>query len=170
MWLNIICFNYVWLVFICDFLIGAVAIYFQLVSFRYCKRSSPEWKLKWAFLIPCCLSSICLSVYKLFHFHSWVKEIQVCTNGGPSPFQKGKNSDIVKMHWHLIFLKNSLQISTKLCTKHSWVKGIPIYLNEVSNVVHGPLVDNKYSNWNQLCLAIFICEKYQSNSTILIVQ
>ena len=40
-----------------------------------CFYSSPSWKLKWAFLITCCLLSVvCLSVCKLFTFSTTSQE------------------------------------------------------------------------------------------------
>ena len=70
-----------------------------------------SWTLKWAFLITCRPSSVCPSFCKLFFSrttgstptklgtkHSWVKGIQVCSNEGPHPSQRGDDREIVKIH------------------------------------------------------------------------
>ena len=68
------------------------------------------------------------------------------------------NYEIAKIHWRNSLLQNHWANSTKLVTKHPWVKGIQICSNEgpcpflrgddykiavfshVSDVAHGPLV------------------------------
>ena len=70
---------------------------------------------------------------KLGTKHPWVKGIQVCSNEGPRPFPRGDNYEIVKIHWwnFKIFLSRTTEpFSTKLVTKHSWVKGIQVCSNE----------------------------------------
>jgi hypothetical protein len=61
-----------------------------------------------------------------------VKGIQVCSNKGPGPLQKGDNHRFVKMGWgHLkIFSRTIGPILTRLGTNYPWVKGIKIYSNE----------------------------------------
>jgi hypothetical protein len=64
---------------------------------------------------------------KLGTNYPWVKGIQVCSNKGPGPFQRGDNHENVNMGWgHLkIFLsRTSGLILTRLGTNHPWVKGI----------------------------------------------
>jgi hypothetical protein len=55
-----------------------------------------------------------------------VKGIQVCTNKGPGPFQRGDNHKNVKIGWgHLkIFSRATGPILSRLATNYSWVKGI----------------------------------------------
>ena len=70
---------------------------------------------------------------KLGTKHPWVKGIQVCSNEGPRPFPRGDNYEIVKIHWwnFKIFLSRTTEpFSTKLVTKHPWVKGIQVCSNE----------------------------------------
>ena len=113
--------------------------------------SSPElkWKLKWAFLIACCVSSIIPSV-NFSHFqhllqnhwtnfnHTWH---ETSLGGVDSnlfkwrapPFERGDNSERVKLYWKYfksLFSKNTGKISTKLTTKHPWVEGIQVCSNE----------------------------------------
>jgi hypothetical protein len=54
-----------------------------------------------------------------------VKVIQVCSNKGPCPFQRGDNHKNVKMGWlHLkIFFSRTI---TRLGTNYPWVKRIQI--------------------------------------------
>ena len=63
---------------------------------------------------------------KLGTEHSWVKGIQVCLNSGSHPFPRGDDNEIAKIHCQTlqIFLRTTGPISTKLSTKHPWVKGI----------------------------------------------
>ena len=72
---------------------------------------------------------------KLGTKHPWVKGIQICSNGGPRPFPRGDYYVIVKIHWgnlKMFFSRTTKPISTKLCTKHSWVMGIQVCSNEGS--------------------------------------
>ena len=79
--------------------------------FGYCCLAHLSWKLKWAFLITCCPSSVSLLTSQIFIFFSrttgpistkletkqpWVKGIQVWSNDRPRPFFKGK---VAKTHW-----------------------------------------------------------------------
>jgi hypothetical protein len=61
-----------------------------------------------------------------------VKGIQVCSNKGPGPFQRGNNHKNVKMGWgHLkIFSRTIGPILTRLCRNCPWAKGIQICSKE----------------------------------------
>ena len=132
--------------------------------------SSPELKTQVSFsdrLSSVCLSvclsvrpSVCPSVCKFLLFltifslttrpisithgrkHSWVQGIQVCTNEGPRPFPRGDYFEIVKTHWWKlkIFSRTTEPISTKLGTKHPWVKGIQVYSNEGPALFQGEII------------------------------
>ena len=65
--------------------------------------------------------------------HLWVKGIQVCSNVGPCLFWRRDNYEIAKTHrWNFkIFCSRTTgPISTKLGTKHPWVKGSQVCSNE----------------------------------------
>jgi hypothetical protein len=56
-----------------------------------------------------------------------VKGIQVCSNKGQGPLQRGNNNKNVKMGWdHLkiFFFRTTGPNLTRLGTNYSWVKGI----------------------------------------------
>jgi hypothetical protein len=55
-----------------------------------------------------------------------VKTIQVCSNKGPDPLQRGDNPKNVKMRWGLlkIFSRTHGLILTRLCTSHPWEEGL----------------------------------------------
>jgi hypothetical protein len=56
-----------------------------------------------------------------------VKGIQVCSNKGPGPLQRGDNNKNVKMGWgHLkiFFSRTTVPILTRLGTNYFWMKGI----------------------------------------------
>ena len=84
--------------------------------------------------------------------HSWVREIQICSNEGKILFSRGDNYKIVKIYWQnwkiLFKLKSSttVSISTNLCAKHIWVKRIPVGSNE--ETFHSQNVDNGFSSIN----------------------
>jgi hypothetical protein len=61
-----------------------------------------------------------------------MKGIQVCSNKGPDPLQRGDNHKNVKMGWgHLkIFSRTTEPILTRLSTDHLWGKRIKVYSNE----------------------------------------
>jgi hypothetical protein len=70
---------------------------------------------------------------KLITNYQWVKGIQICSNKGPGPFQRGDIYKNVKMGtWgHLkIFSRTTWPILTRLGTKYPWVKGIHDSSNE----------------------------------------
>ena len=70
--------------------------------------------------------------------HPWAEEIQVCSNKGPGPSQRGDKSEIVKLFWkYRNVFKNP--ISTKFGTKHPWVDGIQI-TNKGLNLPQGDLI------------------------------
>ena len=61
--------------------------------------------------------------------HLWVKGIQVCSNEGLRLFGWEDNYEIAKISWRIVkifFSRTTEPISTILCTKHLWVKGIRI--------------------------------------------
>jgi hypothetical protein len=59
---------------------------------------------------------------KLGSNYPWIKGIQVCTNKGPSPLQRGDNYKNVKMgSGHLKFFSRTTEpILTRLGTNHPW--------------------------------------------------
>jgi hypothetical protein len=62
--------------------------------------------------------------------------IQVCSNKGPGPCQRGDNHKNVKMglgHLKIIFSRTSWPILTRLGTNHPWVKGIQVCSKEGDN-------------------------------------
>ena len=70
---------------------------------------------------------------KLGTKHFWMKGIQVCSDEGSCPFPRADNYGIAKIHWYnlkILFSRTSGPISTKLGTKHPWVKGIYVGANE----------------------------------------
>ena len=61
--------------------------------------------------------------------HPWVKGIHVCSNEEPALiFPRGEDIEIAKIHWRnlrnlkISFSRTTGPISTKLCTKHPWLK------------------------------------------------
>jgi hypothetical protein len=65
--------------------------------------------------------------------HPWVKGIQVYSNKGPGPLQRGDNHKNIKMGWgHLnIFFSRTIgPILTSIGTNHPWVKGIQVCSKE----------------------------------------
>ena len=59
--------------------------------------------------------------------HPWVKKNQVCSSKRPRHFTRGDNYRIAKTHWRnlkTLFSRTTWPISTKLGTKHPWVKEI----------------------------------------------
>jgi hypothetical protein len=65
--------------------------------------------------------------------YPWVKEIQVCSNKGPGPLQRGDNHKNVKIGWgHLkiFFSITTVPILTILDTNHPWGEGIQVSSNE----------------------------------------
>ena len=58
----------------------------------------------------------------------WMKGIQFCSNKGPQPLPQGNNTKIVTKHINLH--RTTKPIWTKCGSKHSWVNGIQVNLNE----------------------------------------
>ena len=71
---------------------------------------------------------------KLSTMHPWVKGIQEHSNEGPSPFPRVDNYEIAKIYRRYIkkisFSRTTDPISTKLGTKHPWVKESHVCSNE----------------------------------------
>jgi hypothetical protein len=104
-----------------------------------------SWRLNWAFLITCFLSSINLSIckhtFRLFlqnhwtnfshtwHTSSFGEGIQVYSNDGEHLSPRGDN---IKSTLNLFseVSRTSWQISIKLSTNHYWVKGIQVHWNK----------------------------------------
>jgi hypothetical protein len=61
-----------------------------------------------------------------------MKRIQVCSNKGPGPLQRGDNHKNVKIGWgHLkIFSRTTGPILTRLYTNHPWGEGIQVCSNK----------------------------------------
>ena len=61
-----------------------------------------------------------------------MKGIQVCSNKGPDPLQRGDNHKNSKMGWGNlnIFYRTTGLILIRLGTKHPWAKGIQNCTNE----------------------------------------
>ena len=81
-------------------------------------------KIHWQMLKNLLLQNHTPISTKLGTKHSWMKKIQVSSNEGLHPFQRGDNNEIAKIHWwnlKIFFSKTIQLISTKLCTKHPWV-------------------------------------------------
>jgi hypothetical protein len=58
-----------------------------------------------------------------------VKGIQVCSNKGPGPFQRGDNHKNVKMGWGLLkifFSRTTGPTLTRLGTNHHCLEGIKV--------------------------------------------
>ena len=63
----------------------------------------------------------------------WMKGIHVCSKEVSSPFPRGDNYKIAKIHWQMFqifFSRTSGSISAKLGTIRLWVKGIQVCSNE----------------------------------------
>jgi hypothetical protein len=69
---------------------------------------------------------------KLGTNYPWMKGIQVCSNKGPDPLQKGDNHPNIEMGLvHLIiFFRTTGPILTRLRIIHLWGKGIQVCSNE----------------------------------------
>ena len=111
------------------------------------------FKLTWAFLIKMCPFSIVVVVvfvvvkFSYFHIllqHHWANfKVTHKTSLGEgdsglfnlraTPFSKGYNYEILKIlgqNFKIFFSKTTGPISTKFNTKHPWVTGIIVCLNE----------------------------------------
>ena len=90
--------------------------------------------------------------------HPWVKGIQVCSIEGPHPFPRGDNYEIAKIHWQnlkIFFSRTTEPISTNLCAKHSWMKGIQVSSNEEK--INSHKVNNVFFSSLYQCFYIIIC-------------
>jgi hypothetical protein len=70
---------------------------------------------------------------KLGASYPWVKGIQVCSNKGPSPLQRGDSNKNVKMgcgHFIIFFSRTTGLILTRLGTNHPWSERIQVPLKE----------------------------------------
>ena len=65
---------------------------------------------------------------KLGAKHSWMKAIQVCSNESQCPFPRGDDNIIVEILLSSlkIFFRTTGPFSTKLGTKHPWMRKINI--------------------------------------------
>ena len=89
------------------------------------------------------LQNFWVNFNQTWHKHSWVKSIQVCANEGSCLIPRGDNDEIAKIHCRNLrnlFSRTSGPISTKLDTKHSWVKGIQICSNEGHSLSQGEMI------------------------------
>ena len=80
-----------------------------------------------------------------------MKGIQVCSDESPFPFPRGDNYEIGKIQLQnlkIFYSRTTGPISTKLGTKHPWVKGIQVYTNEVLSLF--PRGDNFKNSENTL--------------------
>jgi hypothetical protein len=65
-----------------------------------------------------------------------MKGIQVCSNKGPDPLQRGDNHKNVKLgcdHLKIFFSRTTGPILTRLSTNHPWGKWIQVCSNEGDN-------------------------------------
>jgi hypothetical protein len=84
--------------------------------------NSERVKMHWKFLKISFSRTSRPNSIKLDINYSWVKGIQVCSNKGPGPLQRGDNHKNVKMGWgHLkvFFSRTTGPILTRLGTDHS---------------------------------------------------
>ena len=105
-----------------------------------------SWKLKWAFLITCCLFVCKLFTFStsspvpLGQFQPNVAQIILEWRGfkfvqmkGHALFPRGDNSKNVKFYWKylkIFFFRTNGPVSTKVGTKHLRVTGIQVCSNE----------------------------------------
>ena len=105
-----------------------------------------RWKLKWAFLIVCC-PSVC-KLFKFIFFSRTIEPISTTfvTNilgqrifvtsffkWRVMPFPRGDNIEIVKIHlgkFKILFSKITGPISTKLGSRHLWLKETQFLSNQ----------------------------------------
>jgi hypothetical protein len=84
--------------------------------------NSKRVKIHWKFLKIFSSRTSRPKSIKLDKNYPWVKGIQVCTNKGPGPLERGDNHKNVKMGWgHLkIFSRTTGPILTRFGTNHPW--------------------------------------------------
>ena len=98
---------------------------------------------------------------KLGTKHPWVKWIQVCSKEGPHPFPRGDNYEIVKIHYRnlkILVSKTTGSISTKIGTKHPWVKGIQDSSNKGPAFFQGEIITKKQKYLS--LIHIWRCRRY----------
>ena len=84
---------------------------------------------------------------KLGTKYPWIKGIQVGSNEGPRPSQRGDNRELIKINWQLLkifFCRITGPISTKIGTKHPWLNGIQVCSNK------GPCSFSRGDNYKML--------------------
>jgi hypothetical protein len=79
-----------------------------------------------------------------------VKGIQVCSNKGPGPLQRGYNHKTVKIGWgylKILFSRTTGPILTKRGTNHPWVKGIQVCSKKGITLLQGEIIakEQKYT-------------------------
>jgi hypothetical protein len=75
-----------------------------------------------------------------------VKGIQVCSNKGSGPLQRGDNHKNVKMgrgHLRIFFSKTIGPILTRLGANYPWVKGIQIIQKKEIALLHGDIIEKE---------------------------
>jgi hypothetical protein len=81
--------------------------------------NSETVKIHWNFLKIFFSRTSCPNSIKLSTNYSWVKHIQICSNKGSGPLQKGDNYENVKMGWgHLKIFFSTITCPEKL--KFTW--------------------------------------------------
>ena len=88
-----------------------------------------------------------------------MKGIQVCSNEAPCPFPRGdnyKNNEKTLTKLKIFFSRTTEPISTKLGTKHPWVKGIQVCSNE--EPINSLKVNNDFFSSHNLSYDIIICD------------
>jgi hypothetical protein len=88
-----------------------------------------------------------------------VKGIQVYSNKGPGPLQRGDNYKNVKMgsgHLKIFFSRTSGPILTRLGTNYPWVKGIQICSKKGDKPLQGEIIAIGDHIWtDKACLNSF---------------
>jgi hypothetical protein len=72
-----------------------------------------------------------------------VKGIQLCSNKGPGPLQRGDNHKNVKMGWghlNIFFSRTTWPILTRLSTNHPWREKIQVFLKEGNSPLQGEII------------------------------
>ena len=72
-------------------------------------------------------------------------------NEGPHPFPRRDNYEIAKIHWQnikILFSRTTEPISTKLGTKHPWVKGIK-FCSKKNHLILIKIINVFFSYLNQ---------------------
>lgn len=111
--LNHFCFIFAYVLFLLFALVFVICRFFVfwwwffIYSFEFiqAERSSKLFWLKFVCWLSCCLCRTLFIFFgsistKLGTEYHWVKEIHVCSNEGPCPFQRGDNLELLKKNWH----------------------------------------------------------------------